>query len=164
MAVFRFKLETLLRHRRNAEDQRQRQLARHQRYRMILLEQLRQMQQTIRDSKHALAGGLVGHVDLEAVWGFARYSGQVNERAQQIVVRIAELEKRIDQARAALQDAVRQRRSLELLRNKHYEQWRREQDRRELRELDQMATDRFVRYAAGEGAFSLDRPVGESAS
>lgn len=162
MAVFRFKLENLLRHRRIAEDQRQRQLARHQRYRMILLEQLRQMQQTIRDSKHALAGGLVGQVNLDAVWGFARYSGQVNQRAQQIVVRLAELEKHIDQAREALQHAVRQRRSLELLRDKHYEQWRREQDRHESQELDQIMTEHFVRCTAEGGGLPFDSSVGEA--
>ena len=164
MPAFRFRFETLLRHRRGVEDQRQRRLAQHERCRMILLGQLRQMQQTIRDSKHEMADGLVGKVNLQAVSGFARYSGQVNQRAQQIVVRLAELVKRIEQARAELQEAVRQRKSLELLRQRHHEKWRRAQDRLETNELDQIATDRFVRCATIVGGSGVSATVREAGS
>jgi len=145
MARFKFKFQTLLAHQRRIEDQRQRELARHLRTRMILQEQIRDMQDTIRESKQSLADGLVGQVDLTRVGQFARYSGHAAQRARQIVVRLAGIEKQIDAARQDLLDATKQRKSLELLRDKHRAQWRYQQDRRETNELDELATTRYAR-------------------
>ncbi len=127
------------------EDQRQRELAKHLRTRMIFHDQIREMQDTIRDSKQSLADGLVGKVDLTRVGQFARYSGHAAQRARQIVIRLAGIEKQIDEARQLLLDATKQRKSLDLLRDKHRAQWRYEQDRRETNELDELATTRYAR-------------------
>jgi flagellar FliJ protein len=110
------------------------------------------MQDTIRDSKQSMADGLVGRVDLTRVGQFARYSGHAATRARQIVVKLAGLEKQIEDARQALLDATKQRKSLELLRDKHEAQWRYEQDRRETNELDELATTRFARQVMIGGA------------
>ncbi len=146
MAKFHFKFQTLLEHHRRVEDQRQRELAQHLRTRMIFHDQIREMQDTIRDSKQSLADGLVGQVDLTRVGQFARYSGHAAQRARQIVVRLAGVEKQIDEARQLLLDATKQRKSLELLRDKHQAQWRYEQNRRETNELDELATTRYARH------------------
>lgn len=127
------------------EDQRQRDLAKHLRTRLILHEQIRDMQDTIRDSKQSMADGLIGKVDLNQVGQFARYSGHAAVRARQIVVRLAGLEKQIEEARQSLLDATRQRKALELLRDKHEAQWRYEQNRRETNELDELATTQYAR-------------------
>lgn len=145
MAQFQFRFKTLLAHHRRVEDQRQRELAQHLRTRMILHDQIRDMQDTIRDSKQSMADGLVGKVDLTRVGQFARYSGHAAQRARQIVLRLAGIEKQIEVARTDLLDATKQRKSLELLRDKHEAQWRYEQDRRETNELDELATTRFAR-------------------
>ena len=54
--------------------------------------------------------------------------------------------------RQALLDATKQRKSLELLRDKHEAQWRYEQNRRETNELDELATTRFARQVMIGGA------------
>jgi flagellar FliJ protein len=150
MAKFQFRFESLLKHRRLLEDQRQRDLAKHVRMRMICHDELRKMQQTLRDSKHELSSSLLGRIDLSAVSQFARYSGHVNQRAHQIIHRLAQVEKQIIDAREKLLDATRQRKALELLRTKHHDQWKRDQQRRETAQMDEAATQRHVRRQAME--------------
>jgi len=118
MAKFRFKLEAVLRHRLLVEDQCQRELAQFLRERMILHHQLRQMQESIGQSKRDLGGGLLGKVDMDQVALFARFSGQATQRAQQSVVKLAELEKQVEASRGRLLEAVRARKALELLRDR----------------------------------------------
>ncbi len=151
MPSFRFRLEVVLKHRMAVEDQRQRELAAVLRLRMILHEQLRLMQQTIVDSKRELAGGLVGPVDVDRITQFARYSGQVRQRAAAIVTRLAGAEKQIEAARQRLLEATKARKALELLRDRQREQWRREEDRREAAALDELAVQAYGRrLAVGE--------------
>lgn len=146
--AFIFKLETLLRHRRMIEDERQRELARSMRHRMILLDQLRQMQTTIQSSRHDLAGSLVGKVDLEQVGRFAHYSLQVRQRAQGIVGQMALIERQINTARERLIEATRARKALELLRDKQERAWRQQQDRRDAAAMDEMAVQAYARRMA----------------
>ncbi len=145
MSTFRFKFQTLLAHHRRVEDQRQRDLAQLLRTRMILHDQIRDMQDTIRESKQSMADGLVGNVDLIRVGQFARYSGHAAARARQIVVKLASLENKVEEARASLLEATKQRKALELLRDKHEAKWRYEQNRRETNELDELASTRYAR-------------------
>lgn len=142
----------MLEHRRIIEDERQRELAKHLRQRMILMDQLRQMQDTIRSSKHDLAGSLVGKVDLTRVAEFARYSGQTTLRAQQIVQHLANLEQQIVSARSRLLEASRERKALELLRDKRHAEWQAGELRREAVELDDLSLQRHLRRVTLENA------------
>jgi flagellar export protein FliJ len=150
MARFRFRFDPVLRQRRGAEDHCQRELAKVLRERLILQTQLGSMQQTITSSKHRLADGLVGAVDMARVGQFAGYSGQVTQRAHAIVMRMAKLEGQIDEARSKLLAASQARKSMELLMERDLRNWRLEQHRREEAELDELSTQQFVRRAAGE--------------
>lgn len=152
MARFKFRYETVLRQRRNVEDQRQRELAQHLRGKMILENQLRQMQQTIRDSKQQMGTGLVGTVDLAGIGRIAQYSAQVRVRGQQIAVQLAQREKQIIEARQRLLEATRQRKALDILRDKHYRRWVAEQNRRETVELDDLTNQRYARRLAMEAS------------
>ncbi len=145
MAKFVFKFQSVLRHRERVEDERQRELAQHLRMRMILMSQLQNMQQDIRTSKQNLAGSLVGRVDLDQVGQFARFAGQSTQRAQQLVSKLAVVEKQVEQARMQLLAATAQRKAMELLRDRHYEQWRSTLDRREIAQLDELATQAHAR-------------------
>ncbi len=145
MAKFEFRFQNVLRHRRNIEQQRQRELAKVLHTRQVGLNHLRDMQETIRDSKRQLGSGLVGKVNLEDISGFARYSAFVAERGRQIVSQLAELDKRINEARSRLIEATKDRRAMELLRDRHYAQWQEEQNRRENIEMDEIATRLFMR-------------------
>ena len=150
MMQFVFKYQTLLTHRRNLEDQRQRDLAQQMRTRMILQNELRNMQGTIRDSKRQLGAGLGGRVDVAAISQFAGFSGHTTQRAQQIVLRLAELEKKVEHARSQLLEATRHRQALELLQEKHREAWLREQRRREALEMDEIAAQQYTRRLMAE--------------
>ncbi len=152
MATFRFKYEAVLRQRQAIEDECQRELAKHLRHSSIIRNQFTRMQQTVRDSKQQLSDGLVGSVDVERIREFARYSGQVTVQAQQAVTQLSQIERRIQKARADLTEAMRQRKAMEMLRDKHYKQWVAEQNRRETIELDELAVQRYARGLSMESA------------
>ena len=150
MAKFKFKFEAVLRHRIAVEDGCQRDLAKELRQRMILQDQVRQMQQTIVDSKRQLGDALVGAVQMPRIAVFARYRGQVAQRANALVARLAIVEKQIDGARLRLVEATRGRKAIEILRERHYQRWFREQDRRETVQLDDLALQAHGRRIAME--------------
>lgn len=152
MARFKFKFDAVLRHRVAIEDGCQRDLAKELRQRMILEDQVRRMQQTIVESKRQLGDALVGEVQMQRIAGFARYSGQVAQRANSLVARLAVVEKQIDQARGRLVEATRGRKAIEILRDRHYQRWVREQDRRETVQLDDLALQAHGRKIAMESA------------
>lgn len=151
MARFRFKFDAVLRVRRIAEDEAQRALAARLRERMNLADELRGMQETIVTSRHDLAGGLRGKVNLDEVAGFARYSLQVRARAQSIVLKLAGVEKTIETARQRLLEATRKRKALELLEERHRNAWIADQEKRETAKLDELAVQNYARkLMAGE--------------
>lgn len=151
MAKFVFQFDTLLRHRRNVEDQRQRDMALVLRKRTELLDELRNTQQTIRDSKRSLTEGLVGRVDMTSIGHFVRYSAQAAGEAHVIVDRLAVLERDVEDARLRLLEAVKARKALELLEEKHRQEWQRRQDRLEAEALDELSIQRYARAAMEEG-------------
>jgi flagellar FliJ protein len=136
MAQFRFKLEAVLKQREIIEEQRQRELAMVMRQRMIFMEQLKREQEIISESKRQLGQSLTGKVNLDAVSGFARFSGQTTEPL-------------VEKARQALMAAVRDRKALDLLKEKHKRAWQLRQDRLEAAVLDEMAVQRHARAALG---------------
>lgn len=139
MATYQFSLEPLLKHRQAIEDRAQQDLAKILRQRMILMHQLSSEQQTILESRRELADGLQGTVDMNRVGHFARYSGQVTQLAQTMAVRLGKLESDLNRAHACLAEAMRERKSVELLKRRRYKQWRRRQRRQETAELDEIA-------------------------
>ena len=145
MPKFIFRYETLLRHRRNIEDRCQRQLAERVRTQMIMTEQLRGMQQTIVDSKRDLGNALVGQIDLSRVGEFTRFNAQSTVRGRELVQRLAQLEPQIEEARQQLLHASQQRKALELLRERDLKQWKRELDRKEAAELDELSAQSYTR-------------------
>ena len=148
MAKFLFKLATVLKQRQIIEDQRQRDLAQVLRFKMILLDQLKQMQQTITQSKRELGDALLGQVNLDRVGQFARYSGQTAVRAREIVQRLAVLEKQIEAARQQLLQATAARKAMDLLRERYHQQWREDLERRENNEIDDLSAGAYTRRLA----------------
>ncbi len=152
MPKFVFRYEVLLRHRRDVEDERQRELATKMRGRMIMTDQLRTMQGEISESKHRLGASLVGKVDLSKVGEFTRYNAAATARGRELVKRLAEVEGEINAARDRLAEAMRQRKALELLREKDLADWKRKEDRRETAELDELAMQAYTRGLIGGAA------------
>ena len=145
MAEFKFKLEPVLKQRKQLEDQAQRDLAQLLRHQMILENQLRDMQQTINTNKHALTDVLKSTVEVSHVRQHGVHVNHVRAKAQQIVLQMLALNRQIDNARAVLQQAMKQRKAIELLRDKQYEDWRKTTLKREALELDEISTQQYIR-------------------
>lgn len=143
--AFVFRFQSLLEHRRRIEDERQRDLAKLLRSRMIFHDRLREMQQTIRDARQDLSEGLSGQVNLSSVGDFARYTLQTRASGQSIVHQLAELERHIDSAKERLNEAMRERKALELLEERDREAWEAEDRRREAMQMDELAMQMFER-------------------
>lgn len=145
MAGFVFKLEPLLRHRRLTEDQRQRDVAQLLRQRMILQTQLRTARETVRQGQREGAEQRVGRVDVMGVRRHAAHASEIAGRTAQLERKLASMDQEVEQAREKLLHATRQRKVVELLRERHRERWVREQARRETAELDEAAMQRYMR-------------------
>lgn len=145
MAVFRFKLDAVLQHRRRIEDERQRELAQLLRERMILETQLRSLQDNIVSDKRTMAHALQGSVDVPRIRQQGAHVQQVVLRVQQIAGKLLGLARQVEQARSKLAEATRDRKAIELLYQRQYERWRQEQQRREAAEMDELATQAYGR-------------------
>ena len=150
MAKFIFKLAAVLEHRKIIEQTCQRELAKHISQREYHLTQLRNMQQSISNSKQQLSDHLQGKVDLDRIGHFARFSGQSTQQAHSIVLALAALEKRIEIARQELIAATHQRKAIELLRDKQHQQFIYEQNRIENAQMDEMGAQAFYRQNSKE--------------
>jgi flagellar FliJ protein len=145
MAKFVFKLEPLLKHRVRLEEAQQRALAKLLREKLIIETQLRNQQQSISDDKSHMAQSLSGHVDVARIRQHAAHVHRATVHAQQAAFRLLELNHQIESARAKLNDAVRDRKAIEVLRERQHTKWLTEQKRREATQLDEAATQRYVR-------------------
>lgn len=145
MTRFAFTLQPLLDLRRRREQQAQVALAAVNQQRLNLERRLRQQQELIRSDKHALRGRLVGLLDTDALRLQAVSAVQGMRTAQRLAVELAGVHKRLSTTRAELVEATRARRAIELLRDRRYEQWRREQSRADAATIDELATNSAAR-------------------
>lgn len=150
MSRFVFRYQSVLKQREDAERHERKQLAKLMHERNGMINHLRQMQETISQSKRDAAGGLVGKVDLEAIAGIARYSARCASEGHGMVRKLAVLETRVEQAKTSLLEATKQRKALELLRDKQYEAWKLEQRRMEAKQLDEQTTQAYARRVLAE--------------
>jgi flagellar export protein FliJ len=160
VARFKFELETVLELRRNVERTRQLAVAELERERVTIEDRIRALQRQIvaerddlrlhldsaRDQSSAPdahASALMTQplpVDLSAVRMQANASLHLVARAHQEVLRLAGVHQRIDAARLELLKATTDRKAVEVLRQRRYDAWKFEQDRREAAALDEIAT------------------------
>ena len=156
MAQFTFPLETVLRHRRHIEQQKQRDLAaveaEMQRERNAMDELNRSVQANMTDLRD---NRLVGRLDMAFLAGHRRYMGAVQRQAMLIAQRMSLLQKRIDEARQAVTEAAKQRKVLEKLEEKQKQRWAADIARRETAELDDAAMKAATRKMFAQSAEAL---------
>ncbi len=139
MAKFKFKLDSVLKARRLAEQSHQRIVAGIERERMALEESLRLQQQHIAEAKDALHTGLLGRIDVPALRMNAASTMQLMRHAQRVVLELAGVHRRLDAARSELIEAARHRRAIEILRENRLYEWMAEQNKFETDALDELA-------------------------
>ena len=140
MASFSFQLDPVLQQRKLIEEQRQRELAAVQAEYAQLEIQLRALDQEVRASEVDLRSNrLTGRLDLSFLAAHRRFTLAMQRRAVALAQQMAAVRKRVDDARAALAEAAKQRKILEKLREKRKGQWSDEEDRKELAALDEIS-------------------------
>ena len=157
MAKFVFKLEGVLRQRKHVEQQRQRELAIKQQALVQLQGELQQLQDKVQSANTDVRQNrLVGPLDMQFLAAHRRFLAGMQRQAVGVVQRIALARRGVDDARAVLAEAARQRKVIEKLREKQFERWRAEQNQRELAQLDeigmQLAYQNLTEESADTGA------------
>lgn len=139
MSKFVFALKPLLRARLAEEHAAQRVVAGIQRERYDMEDRIRQKQQAITIGKSQQQKILTGVMDMPILRGHAGSTLRLMRDAQRIVLELAGLHKRLEAARDTLREHTRQRRVVELLREKRFEQWKWTQEKIEREALDELA-------------------------
>lgn len=139
MARFIFNLEAVLAQRKHVEQQRQRELAIVQAQMTALQNELKAMNDSMKTAADELrAHHLTGELDLSFLAAHRRFTIAMQRKAVTLAQRIALVQRQVDEARAVLSEAAKQRKAIEKLREKQFERWRSERSRKELAEMDEI--------------------------
>jgi flagellar FliJ protein len=148
MAQFIFKLDGVLRHRKNIEHERQRELAIVQKAMTALEQQLQALDTEVKTSNDGVRQKhLTGPLDLTFLAAHRRYLAATHRRAMEIANQMAVVQRQVDAARQALADAARDRKILEKLRENQQEVWRLSLKHREMAEQDEITMQMSYRKA-----------------
>ena len=148
MAKFVFSLASVLKQRLAVERTRQAALAALEAKRVELEDSIRACQRTIeqareswRDMLGASAGpdGSVAAADMRGAGLQAAASLAGEAAARKAVIQLAGLHTHLTRARAELAQAMKDRRAIELLRDRKFEEWKLEQRRLETNAMDEIA-------------------------
>jgi flagellar FliJ protein len=139
MPRFVFKLEAVRRQRKHVEQQKQRELAIKQSQLVELQTALQRLHRTVSDNNEDVRRNrLIGKLDMTFLAAHRRFLAGMQRQAIEMVQRIALARRGVDDARAALAEAAKQRKAIDKLRERQYERWRAEADRRESAQLDEI--------------------------
>ena len=140
MAQFIFKLDGVLRHRKNLERERQRDLAVVQAKMTELETKLRGLDADVQASNDAMRRDhLTGRIDPGYLTAHRRYLGAAQKTAVEIARQMAVVQRQLDTARQALADAARDRKVLEKLKENQRLAWNAEMNQKQMAEQDEIA-------------------------
>lgn len=148
MPRFVFKLEAALRQRRHHERAKQIELAAQLHGQRSVEDDIHKCQRMFDEERLELRERLTrggGAVALRGLRMQANAAGHLIAAIHAHGLRLAGARERVTRARAVLIAATTRRRAIERLRERRYDQWRRDQDLREARELDDLVTTRAGR-------------------
>lgn len=145
MKKFRFRLQTLLRLRRQQEDEKKRAVG-------VLLTRINEFQQQAvqmaadikREGENLKQQYQHGTLEMDWIAHYHRYVNHIRQSIQQRVQTIAQVQQQLAQARGELADAARQTKILEKLREKQKDRFDAELNRRERVQQDEIATAAFL--------------------
>lgn len=142
---FTFRFDTMLKIRRQREDGQKRVVATRLRQIQQVKDRMSAIEQQIGDEMNAIrAGQERGTIDLQQVMRHRHWVGQLHRSRLESEARLRYHEAQLSQERAALAEAMKQRRILEKLKEQQWERHRQEEERRETRESDELTTVRYV--------------------
>ncbi len=146
MAKFKFRLATLLRLRELARDERRAQLAQAYRAEELLEEQGRQLEQHLSGLRRwtRLAAG-PGEIEVDRLLEARRFEAILLAQRQQVDQQREAIAREVERRRQALVEANREVQVLENLRARQHERHRAEENRRDIKSLDEIALQRALR-------------------
>jgi flagellar protein FliJ len=146
MKKFSFRLETVLKLRRLAEDEKQRAVG------QLLSEIHDCQQQAVKLDLAARAAGSelkernqTGRIDLTWMGNYQSYVGHLRAGIAERIDMVAQLQQRLTEARQELAEAAKQTKILEKLKEKRKQRYDSEIKRAETREQDDIASRNFLR-------------------
>ena len=152
MARFVFKLGGVLRQRLHEEQQRQRELAERQALLNELQQALKQLDQRVRLANDDVRDHhLVGALDMGYLAAHRRFLAAMQRGAVELAQRMALAHRQVQEAHAALAEAAKRRKAIEKLRERQFQRWRADQDRRETVELDELSMQIAYHHLVEEG-------------
>jgi flagellar protein FliJ len=158
MAKFTFKLQALLRHRKNLEHDRQRELAEVQKQFVALQNELKEMNDQVTQATLDVRNTkLVGTLDLNYLAAHRRFTTAMQRKAMTLVQRMALVQRDVEAAQTALAEAAKQRKIVEKLREKQFERWQVDAARKETTELDEVGMQLVFQNAQIEEADQASR-------
>jgi flagellar protein FliJ len=142
---FIFRFATMLKIRQQREDEqkrvvaeRMRQIAQTRDHRQALQRQIQEEVDAIRDSQAR------GSIDIQQVMRHRHWLGHLHKGVLESDARVRFLEAKLAQERAVLAEAVKQRKVLEKLKERQWQRHVHEEDVREMKESDELATVRYM--------------------
>jgi flagellar FliJ protein len=142
---FKFRFETLLKIRRQREQQHQRIVAERQQQINKVRQRISSIHDQIRDEEKAIChAGEAGVIDLQQVVRHRHWLGCLHKGSLEAQNQLRYLEAELARERAELAEACKQRKIIEKLREKQWNRHRQEEDAAEARETDEMATVRYI--------------------
>ena len=143
--AFVFRLQTVLDHRRHLEDLALNELAKHQKAQQDCEAQIAWMHQELQRARQELTEKETKGIRAQDYILANEYVTVIRLQAMREQSRLPLLRLHTQEAREKLIEATRARKVLETLRDRHREQWEREQMALEQKLLDEVAVGRYVR-------------------
>lgn len=141
MAKFVFQLHAVLRQREHVERQRQRDFSVAQGELVKLQTALRDLEQSQQQATMDLrANHLIGPIDLAFLAAHRRFVFAVQRKGMALVQRIALSQRKVDETRLFLAQAARDRKAIEILRDKRRAAWLAAEAKKEAEALDEVGT------------------------
>ena len=147
---FVFELQAVLEQRRRAERHAQGVLAAVQGERQAIEDQLAELRRGVEAERDVARGLMVGRVSARSLREHVAGELGADRRARALALKVAGVQKRIDKARELLKLASVQREAIEKLRDRRLAEWKREQDKAERLEQDDLMVMRRG-HGAAEG-------------
>jgi flagellar FliJ protein len=148
---FKFRFETLLKIRRQREDEHKRIVGERLRQIGQVQDQLESLGRQIEQETEAVrASQAGGTIDIRMLVRHRHWLGHLHKSVLEGQARLGYLEAELAQERAALTEAMKQRRILEELKANRLAKHSADRERQEARERDEMATVRFTFNARNE--------------
>jgi len=145
--MYRFRLQTLLRLRIAARDQRRAELAKALRAEQLLYEEQERLQEERSDvAQNGRQLKSPGQANVDSLLNHHRYEVLLGLKTRQLAAQTAEVQAETERRRQALVEADRDVKVLEKLRDRQAATYQQEENRREAKQLDETAAIEFGRH------------------